>query len=200
MGERTYEEGFHLQGEARTAVLKGLQRRQTSTCEMHSLLIRRSVLERLGGFEPRIVSKEHLDFSWRLAKAGYRLWLEPQAVVTFLIPSANDPIRWSDLPYFLLRWSPAWQRQSHDLLKKRWGLCEEGYIARRRQLSGWRIIDHALKPAIRAIPVLGMRWGIVERLSQIIYPAAALIADMQARRWRRKLRRIAQNPAGSVDV
>jgi GT2 family glycosyltransferase len=199
-GKRTYDETFHLQGQDRSIAAQRLQRRQTATCEMHCLLVRRAALERLGGFDPHIVSKEHLDFSWRLAREGFRLWLEPQAVVTFLVPSENDPIRWSDLPYFLLRWSPAWQKQSHDILKERWGLQEEGYIASRRQLSGWRIVDHALKPAIRGIPLVGKRWGAVERLSKLSYPAAALIADMQARRWRRKRERTPGDSSGSAGV
>lgn len=183
-GERNYDEVFHLQGLERSAAAARLERRQTATCEMHCLLVRRAALEKLQGFEPRIVSKEHLDFSWRFAREGFKLWLEPEAVVTFLVPSENDPIHWSDLPYFLLRWSPDWQRQSHDLLQERWGFQEEGYIASRRRLSGWRIVDHALKPAMRSLPVVGKRWGAVERLSKLSFPAASVIANMRAKRWR----------------
>lgn len=135
------------------------------------------------------MSKEYLDFSWRFARAQLSFWVEPQAVVTFLIPSDSDPIRIADIPYFLLRWSPDWQKRSHDLLQQKWGLHEAGFIGARRKLADWRIMDHLVKPALKSVPVLGKRWGFVERGSKVIYPIAAAGAAIMAHRHSRMRRR-----------
>lgn len=181
-GARDYSEVFHLQGQTREQAATRLLRRRTQTCEFHCVMTRRSVFSEIGSFDPVIVSKEHLDFSWRLARANFSMWVEPKAVVTFLIPSENDPVKLADLSYFLLRWSPAWQRRSHDSLKKSWGLVETGFISSRRKLANWRIVEHVVKPAVKRVPVLGRRWGFVERSARLIYPAAALAASILA--WR----------------
>jgi GT2 family glycosyltransferase len=180
-----YDEVFHQQGLSRTETAAQFSRRRTSGCEMHCLLVKRSALEKVGAFDPEIVSKEYLDFSWRFARAKLSFWLEPQAVVTFLIPSDDDPIRLADIPYFLLRWSPDWQKRSHDLLQQKWGMREAGFIGARRKLADWRILDHLVKPALKAVPVLGRRWGFVERGSRMIYPLAAAGATIMARRYAR---------------
>jgi hypothetical protein len=181
-GRRDYRETLYLQGQTREVAAASLVRRRTRTCEFHCVMVRRSVFDRIGLFDPAVVSKEHLDFSWRLARAGCTIWVEPKAVVTFLVPSDNDPVKVADLPYFLLRWSPTWQRRSHDILKQRWGFQERGFIASRRRLADWRIVDHVVKPALRKVPVLGKRWGFVERSIPAVYPAASLAATLLA--WR----------------
>lgn len=181
-GRRDFHETLYLQGKTLEQAADHLVRRRTRTCEFHCLMVRRSVFARIGPFDPVIVSKEHLDFSWRVARAGLAIWVEPKAVVTFLVPSDNDPVKFADLSYFLLRWSPAWQRRSHDLLKQRWGFQESGFISSRRQLADWRIVDHVVKPILRSVPLLGTRWGFVERGARLLYPIAALAASMLA--WR----------------
>lgn len=178
-----FHEEFHQQGLHRTQESVELSRRRTSHCEMHCLLVRRSALEKVGPFDPDIVSKEYLDFSWRFARSQLSFWVEPEAVVTFLIPSDNDAIRIGDLPYFLLRWSPAWQKQSHDRLREKWGFSEAGFIDHRRKLADWRIMDHLVKPILKGVPVLGRRWSFVEHGAKILYPFAALGAAMMARQY-----------------
>lgn len=181
-GQRDFRESLYLQGQTRQQAADKLVRRRTRTCEFHCLMVRKSVFAQISRFDPVIVSKEHLDFSWRLARAGLSIWVEPKAVVTFLVPSDNDPVKLVDLPYFLLRWSPAWQRRSHDLLKQRWGFQEAGFISSRRQLADWRIVDHVVKPVLKKVPLLGGRWGFVDRGARVLYPAAALAASVLA--WR----------------
>lgn len=181
-GRRDFHETLFLHGQTLEQATDHLVRRRTRTCEFHCLMVRRSVFARIGPFDPVIVSKEHLDFSWRVARAGLAIWVEPKAVVTFLVPSHNDPVKFADLSYFLLRWSPAWQRRSHDLLKQRWGFQEAGFISSRRQLADWRIVDHVVKPLLRKVPLLGKRWGFVEHGSHVLYPVVALAASMLV--WR----------------
>jgi len=74
-GLRDYHEAFHLQGCERTAVADQLRRRRTLACEMHCFMVRRAFLEQIGYFDPMIVSKEYLDFSWGAEHAGRFLWV-----------------------------------------------------------------------------------------------------------------------------
>jgi hypothetical protein len=195
-GQRDFKEVYVLQGNTQHEVADKLVRRRTQNCEFHCVLIRRSLFDRIGYFDPDIVSKEPLDFSWAVMRAGGDIWVEPKAVATFLIPSETDPVRLCDLPYFLLRWSPEWQRRSHDALKSKWGLSESGFIAKRRKLDRWRLIDHVVKPALQKVPVLGRRWGFVERGTKLIYPLLALGAAVMVRLYDRD-RRNADMAGGS---
>jgi len=180
IGARDFDENFFLQGLTREEAAPMLGRRRTRYVEMHCFLARRDVLDRVGGFDPDIVSKEYLDFSWAVGAAGGAIWVEPKAVVTFLVPSESDPVQFGDLRYFLLRWSTSWQRRSHDALRAKWGFKEDGYIASRRNLADWRIIHHVVRPALAHVPVLGRHWGFVQRsvrvLSAPIMAASALFA------------------------
>lgn len=180
-GERDFDEAFMLQGRTVKEAADFLVRRRTLSVEMHCFMVRRALFERIGPFDPDIVSKEYLDFSWAVRKAGGSIWVDPSAVVTFLVPSSEDPVRLSDLPYFLLRWSRAWQKRSHDALKLKWGLKEDGFIAQRRALADWRIIDHVVKPVLREVPLLGGRWGFVERMTRFV--AAPLMAASSLAVW-----------------
>ena len=188
-GLRDYHEAFHLQGCERTAVADQLRRRRTLACEMHCFMVRRAFLEQIGYFDPMIVSKEYLDFSWGAEHAGAQMWIEPAAVVTFLIPSKADPVRARDLPDFLLRWSHQWQRRSHDALKAKWGLQETGYIAKRRAMADWRVVDHLAKPLLEKVPVLGRRWGFVTRGAKLVYPLLSLAGTAVFWRYERDRRR-----------
>lgn len=188
-GEKDFHEEFYLQGRTRDDVADFLVRRKTRSFEMHCFMMRRDVFDRVGVFDPDIVSKEYLDFAWRLRQAGgASIWLEPKAVVTFLIPSKTDPITFADLPYFLLRWSQAWQNRSHDALKAKWGLAEQGFIASRRAISQWRIVEHVAKPTLEQVPMLGRRWGFVSRATSLIYAPLALGAAVMAWRYDRARR------------
>jgi GT2 family glycosyltransferase len=196
-GKRDFKETLLLQGEKLAEVAPSLIRRPTQSTEFHCFLVRRSMFDKIGGLDPTIVSKEFFDFSWSVIQAGGTIWLEPQAVVTFLLPSDADPIKVTDLPYFLLRWSSRWQRVSHDALKAKWGFKEEGYIAERRALADWRVMDHVVKPTLRRVPVLGRKWGFVERAARLVYPALDAFGGSMARRHHAGRRRIS---GGGVDA
>jgi len=164
-GYKDFHEEFYLQGRKLDEIRLHLKRRRTQSVEMHCFMVRRSLFSRIGAFDPDIVSKEYLDFSWRARQAGETIWFEPNSVITFLIPSEEDPVRTVDLPYFLLRWSRSWQKRSHDALKAKWNMQENGFIGYRRSLADWRIVDHVTRPMLSHVPVLGRRWGFVHRAS-----------------------------------
>lgn len=198
-GELDYEEEFYQQGANISDINHLLVRRRTQYVEMHCFLTRRSLFDRIGVFDPDIVSKEYLDFCWRVRNAGESIWVEPDSIITFLVPSASDPVRGEDVPYFLLRWSRQWQRRSHDALRVKWGLKEDGYIARRRALADWRLVDHLTKPLLARVPLLGRRWGFVRRAS---WPALqVLIALSSWFAWRYvRSRQAAQEPEAAHEA
>ncbi|MGH7829277.1 MAG: hypothetical protein ACREP8_03785, partial [Candidatus Binatia bacterium] len=53
-------------------------------------------------------------------RAGGSVYLEPRAAVTFVSP---PPTEWSDLPYFMLRWSEAWSAASVRHFNEKWGIA-----------------------------------------------------------------------------
>jgi GT2 family glycosyltransferase len=194
--ERDFDEDFFLQGRTLGEVEHLLVRRKTQSVEMHCFMVRRDLFDRIGQFDPDIVSKEYLDFSWRVTRSGGSIWLEPKSVVTFLVPSKADPVALADLPYFLLRWSRSWQKRSHDALKTKWGLTEDGFIASRRALADWRIVDHVTKPALERVPVLGRRWGFVARAAGVVN--AALLAASNWLAWGYDRARRAERPKAAA--
>lgn len=100
-----------------------LHRAPTDLVELHCLLARTDALRRLGGLDPHLIcTAEHIDVSLATAAAGGAIYLEPSARVTILGP---DPVQWSDLPYFLLRWSDRWAKASLDRLRDKWGLAAD---------------------------------------------------------------------------
>jgi len=97
-----------------------LRREPTELVEFHCKLIRTEVFDKFGLQDPRYLSSgESLDLCLRLREAGYPVYLEPSAIVSNQPP---PPFLWSDLPFYLLRWSDAWNRISLQCFRERWDL------------------------------------------------------------------------------
>jgi GT2 family glycosyltransferase len=188
-GERDLFDETTLQGAKVSEVASQLKRGRTQTSEFHCVLVRRSALEAIGGLDPEMLAtKEYLDLALSMAKAGETVWFEPSSVVTFLHPSSSDPVTPEDWPYFILRWSPEWQRRSMQRLKEKWGLRPDGFVQRRRAYFGWRHFEGILKPQLRATPLLGRMplWTKVGKraFSPLIAAAAAAAVAADDRRRR----------------
>jgi GT2 family glycosyltransferase len=134
-----------------------LRREETDACEFHCILVRRSILEKTGPFDENIrATKEYIDFSMCVLKAGGKLIFEPGALVTYVYPTSASPITREEMSYFLLRWSPLWQTQDLAHMQRKWGLTDDGELAevrdieymRRRQFEGY------IKPWIRKLPLV----------------------------------------------
>jgi hypothetical protein len=120
-GRRLVERQEHL-GARVADVRASLVRRPTELAEFHTMLVRRAALDALGGLDESLRSfGEHVDFCLCVRRAGGAVWFEPTAVVTYLVPTAWTP---ADLPFFVARWSPAWNQRSRDRFVEKWGLPE----------------------------------------------------------------------------
>jgi GT2 family glycosyltransferase len=168
-----------------TDVWPQLCREPTELVEFHCMLVRLDVFERLGPFDEGVFStSDHIDFCLSVREAGGIVYLEPKSLVTQVAAGRNPPsaISWSDLPYYTLRWSDAWNEASLQRLREKWSLSEDDpYLATLR--ASWVVPHRRLAvPAFRKLAhiCLGWRGGTwVERR----------LDDALTRRWRREDRR-----------
>jgi len=97
-----------------------LRREPTEMVEFHCKLLRTEVFDRFGLQDPRYLSSaDSPDLCLRLRGAGYPVYLEPSAVVSNQQP---PPFLWSDLPFYLLRWSDVWNRITVQCFREHWDL------------------------------------------------------------------------------
>jgi GT2 family glycosyltransferase len=97
-----------------------LERGPCDYVEFHCMLVRTDVFERLGPLDEGLLSvHEHIDLGLAVRRAGGSVYFEPSAVTTYVPP---PPCDWSDLPYFMLRWSEAWNVASVRHFNEKWGV------------------------------------------------------------------------------
>lgn len=101
-----------------TKVQKPLRRQEWNYVEFHCMLVKTDVLERIGPLDENLLSvQEHIDLCLNVRKAGGPVYLEPKAVTSYVLP---PPFEWSDLPYFLLRWSEEWNLATVRHFNRKW--------------------------------------------------------------------------------
>ncbi|HUO44245.1 MAG TPA: glycosyltransferase [Burkholderiales bacterium] len=123
-------------GEPLLHVRHRLRREETRLIEFHTLLAQSEALRRIGPLDEGLMcTREHLDLCMRTARAGGRIYLEPHAVVTNLQP---PPVAWSDLPFYLLRWSDEWTRATYRRLAATWGARDGHDVDLRRRIRAYR--------------------------------------------------------------
>jgi len=162
-GQRELREKQHLLNEPLARWRDRLSRTATGFVEMHCLLVRRSLLERFGPqpFDEAMQgTREHLDFCMSVRAAGGTIWVEPRAVVNFMLPNPARPLRPYDLPYFLLRWSDLWQHRSLDYFVDKWRLGRTDL--RKRYLSTSYRREDWLRSCLQQLPLLGPQRRFVE--------------------------------------
>ena len=87
--------------------------------EFHCTLIRADALQRLGPFDEGLLSlHEHIDLGLRVRDAGGSAYFEPRSVVSYVPPPPYDS---HDFPFFMMRWSDAWNRATVERFKEKWG-------------------------------------------------------------------------------
>jgi GT2 family glycosyltransferase len=170
-GERVLIDVMAHHGTPLEKVRDQLHRAPTDSCEFHCVVVRRSILDRVGPLDEELyATKEHIDFCMLVVKAGGKLVFEPTSIVTYVFPSRANPITKEDIPYFLLRWSPKWQLHSLHHIQKKWGLAHAAELAyvsepdymRVRQYEGY------IKPLIRKIPVVRDSWRLTQAARKIL--------------------------------
>ena len=136
-GRRHLIEKIHLQGQRVSDVRSQLRRTETELAGFHCMLVRSQIFEQIGKLDEGLLNtKEYVDFCMTVAQNGGSVYLEPTAVVTYYLGSV--PLKWTDIPFYELRWSKACLLASLRHLREKWSLAEDAYFQRRYDMLTWR--------------------------------------------------------------
>jgi hypothetical protein len=133
-GQRIFYDEHLLADSPLAEVRSSLQRRPCDYVEFHCALVRNDVFERLGPLDEKLLSvHEHIDLGLLVKRAGGSVYIEPLAVITYVPP---PPCEWRDFPYFMMRWSDAWNRATIRHFKEKWGYSRAGFFGDADGLDG----------------------------------------------------------------
>ncbi|NEQ25166.1 MAG: glycosyltransferase [Microcoleus sp. SIO2G3] len=160
-GRNRLREKMYRQGQPVAKVRPQLQRSQTELCEFHIALVRTEIFDRIGQFDEAILNtKEHVDFCMAVAQAGGTVYFEPASLATY-VPSS--PLALSDWPFYMLRWSDAWELASLSRLRQKWDLAEDSYFKQKYKALGWRRRKTILMPVVHRL-TFGIRNRWLEKV------------------------------------
>lgn len=148
-GRRRLREKMYQQGHQVKQLRPQLKRTETELAEFHCVLVRTAIFDRLGKLDEQMLNtKEHLDFCMSVRAAGGIVYFEPASIVTYV---PGPPLEWSDLHYYMLRWSDAWTLKSLHRLRDKWNLAEDGYFQTKYKKLGWRRYGTIIEPFVRSL-------------------------------------------------
>ncbi len=142
-------EKIYKQGRSVTDVRDGLKREQTGLAEFHCMLVRTSIFEKMGQLDEGMLNtKEHVDFCMTVVAAGGTVYIEPDSIITYV---PGPPLEMSDMAFFMLRWSDAWELASLQHLRAKWDLTEDDYFKNKYKRLGWRRHMTLIEPWINRL-------------------------------------------------
>jgi GT2 family glycosyltransferase len=148
-GRQHLREKMYKQGQQVPDVLSQLKRVSTELTEFHLMLIRTEIFDRVGKFDEGMLNtKEHLDFCMLVAQAGGTIYFEPASIATYV---PGPPLEWTDMHYFMLRWSDDWTLASLNRLRDKWNLADDGYFKNKYDKLGWRRKGTIVKPISKSL-------------------------------------------------
>jgi GT2 family glycosyltransferase len=148
-GRRHLREKMYKQGHQVVKLRPQLKRTETELAEFHCVLVRSEIFERIGYLDEAMLNtKEHLDFCMTVAQTGGKVYFEPDCLVTYV---PGPPLEWSDMHFYMLRWSDAWTLASFERIRERWDLSEDGYFKTKYKKLGWRRRKTIIKPLVRSL-------------------------------------------------
>ena len=157
---RHFVERIYHQGRKVADMLPEYRRVQTGLTEFHCVLAQTDMMHTMGGLDEGLLSsKEHVDFSITATSLNKAIFFEPESMVTYL----PGTLAWSDIPYYVLRWSDEWERQSLFHLRDKYGLSETGWLKNRLKHVGWRRRRFLISPWCRRM-TFGLKVGLLENL------------------------------------
>jgi GT2 family glycosyltransferase len=97
----------------------GAARRRTHVLEVHCVLYRESVFDKIGEFDERINTRQELDVALQLYAANVPIVFEPAAEVTYISP---PPVRRDERAFYNFRWNVDEAVRSHELINQKWNV------------------------------------------------------------------------------
>lgn len=178
---RLYENRF-LVNRSVASIKHQLYRRSCELTELRCALIRRTVFNHIGCLDEQLLgTQEDIDFCLRINRLGGRIYCEPAARVTHV---PRIPGR-SDLAYFMLRWSDAWEVESLMHFQQKWDLDMDDYFLQRYRQLGYYRRQALLYPLLHClVGERPMSWlknlalGLERWLNQQIVDRHARLQDM----------------------
>ncbi|MBD2773797.1 glycosyltransferase family 2 protein [Iningainema tapete] len=144
-------EKIYKQGRRVADVRPQLQRQKTGLAEFHCMLVRTEVFQQIGLLDEALLNtKEHVDLCMLVTQAGGTVYLEPESLVTYV---PGPPLEWTDLHYYMLRWSDAWELASLQRLRDKWNLSEDEYFQNKYKRLGWRRDMTIISTLTRNLPL-----------------------------------------------
>lgn len=135
--------------------------------EPHAIVIRRGVLESMGGPDPELLGWfEHVDLALHHMNLGVESWFVPDVRCLYLAPGRFQP---AEASTFLLRWGRHWFDHSLAHLCATWGLDPD--------IATWR--GHANYRATVRRSVMTRRG----RINNVLDRAAIPVERLVERRW-----------------
>ncbi|MEM6613462.1 MAG: glycosyltransferase [Cyanobacteria bacterium P01_C01_bin.72] len=127
-----------------------LHRRECEFAEFHCVLVRKDIFDEIGLLDEKLLNtREHIDFSMTVTNAGGKIFCEPDSVTTYV---NNSGFVRSDLTYFMLRWSDAWEVGSLEHFMQKWDLTiKDKYFKKRYRRLGQRRHKALLRPLVRQL-------------------------------------------------
>lgn len=158
--KRKVHEKHHFVNRPVIDVLEQLHRNQCEFAEFHCMLVRTEIFLRTGKLDEALLStREHIDFCMSVTNTGGTIYCEPASVVTYV----PGPLQWSDLTFFMLRWSDAWEVASLEHFRTKWELTEDKYFKKRYSRLGQRRHQAIVRPFVRRI-AFGNRNPLLEKM------------------------------------
>ena len=146
--------------------------------EFHTVLVRRALFDEIGDLDEKLLStREHIDLCLLAAEAGHTIYCERRTAITY-VPGVRPTL--SDVRYFMLRWSDAWDLASLDHFRSKWNLDEDRYFVKRYGKLGKRRHRAIIAPVVARIPV---GRAFVERM---LKAADQRVSALIVRRYARK--------------
>jgi GT2 family glycosyltransferase len=159
-GRRRLREKMYRQGQKVKEVYNQLARSQTELAEFHCVLVRHSIFDRVGMLDEAFLNtKEHLDFCMSVIQAGEKVYFEPACIVTYV---PGPPLEWTDLHYYMLRWSNDWSLGSLQRMREKWDVAEDGYFQVKYKQMGWRRYGTIIEPLARRL-TFGLATDLMSR-------------------------------------
>ena len=142
---RVYEKRF-LVNRSAAAIKHQLYRRSCEFVELRCALIKQNVFDQIGPLDENLLgSQEDMDFCLSVNQVKGKMFCEPASVVTH-VPQIS--YHWSDLAYFMLRWSDTWEVESLTHFQQKWDLDMDQYFLQRYKQLGHRRHQAFLYPLL----------------------------------------------------
>ena len=136
-GPLTYEE--HLLAAAPAEIADTLARRRVDSLEYHCMLARTDFIRGEGVISDEVLlAHEHMDVALRAEAAGFAVWVEPAARITYL---GFRPRQLGDLPFFRRRWDLGACDASMAAFARTWPVADEAEFNRSARDFVGRCLD-----------------------------------------------------------